>query len=84
VSEEHYIGSSKRSSFLTFLEKYPFVFIIIGAIGIVVTGILMINIYKGANKVRDLLLPLCYSFIPFMISFLLFRLGIGRLINRNK
>ncbi len=74
----------KGHGFRSRLIKYPIVLVILGALGLVFTGISLIGLYKSTTKVSELAKPLMYNFIPFVISFLLFKIGIDELIKRKK
>jgi uncharacterized protein YacL len=65
-------------------RKYPIIFIVIGVLGLLFTSISLLMIYKNANNAKELTMPLVYNFIPFVISFFLFKKGINDLINRKK
>jgi hypothetical protein len=71
----YYIGSGKIPHALGVIRKYPIILIILGSLGLVFSGLSLLNIYKGANKVGELVMPIIYNFIPFTVSFLLLRLG---------
>jgi hypothetical protein len=64
-------------------KKYPVVLLIAGIIGVALTGIYLLDSYRSAQKVSDLLTPLIYGFIPFAFFFLLLKTGINELINRK-
>lgn len=64
------------------LRKYSIVFLILGIIGLVATIIIMINTYKNSANANELVKPLIYGFIPFIIFFALLRIGIKGLSNK--
>lgn len=66
------------------LEKYSAVLMLLGTIGLIYTGLSLIRIYNGNTRIQDMILPLIYNFIPFLISFLLLRVGMNMLIKRSK
>lgn len=66
------------------IRKYPVVLIIVGIIGMVVTTIALISNYKGSKSVSDLLLPITYGFIPFVVSFLIIKIGMKELLGLKK
>jgi hypothetical protein len=80
----HYVGTGKVPPQISGLRKYPVALIIVGVIGFAFTGISLINVYKSSDKAQDIVLPLIYNFVPFVISFLLCRIGISELIKRTK
>jgi hypothetical protein len=65
------------------LKKYPVVVLIVGIIGVALTGIYLLSSYRNAEKVSDLVMPLIYGFMPFALFFLLLKTGVNELINRK-
>jgi hypothetical protein len=64
--------------------KYPVLLLIIGIIGLAGNLIYMISLYTVAASPRELVRPIIYSFIPFIICFIIFRLGVKGFVDRNK
>jgi uncharacterized protein YacL len=76
--------SDNMDSKISRASKYPIVFVVIGALGLTLTGILMLRLYNNTSNVKELMMPLILYFIPFAVSFLLLRFGIQRLSNRKR
>ena len=57
--------------------------LIIGVIGLTATTYLIINSYLKAKNIGALLKPVAIGFIPFLISFAFFKIGIARFIKKN-
>lgn len=66
------------------IREYPVLLIIVGIIGMIVTTIALILNYKGSQNVSELLLPIIYYFIPFVVSFSILKIGIKELLERKK
>lgn len=65
-------------------KKNAIFLLVIGILGIVITGYFVISTYFKAKNIGELLIPVSIGFIPFFISFVLLRLGIGKLLNKKK
>jgi hypothetical protein len=64
-------------------KKLSMLLLVIGILGLVITGYFIINAYFKANNVGGLLKPVTIGFIPFFMSFVLLRLGIKGLLYKN-
>ena len=64
-------------------KKKAIIMIGVGIIGLIITSVLIINNYKEAASSNELLKSIIYNFVPFVISFVLFKLGIKGLTNQN-
>lgn len=65
-------------------KKSGILFLILGLIGLGITGYFMVNSYFNSKTIKELLIPVAIGFLPFFMSFALLRLGIGKLINKKQ
>ncbi|ERI89431.1 hypothetical protein HMPREF1982_04702 [Clostridiales bacterium oral taxon 876 str. F0540] len=63
---------------------YSVILLILGLVCIGGAAIFMIITYKKAASVNELIMPLVYAFIPFLLGFILFKLGMKNLTNKVK
>jgi hypothetical protein len=80
----YFIGNGKVPAPLKGIRRYPVVLIVLGGLGLAFSGLSLVTAYKSSSKVSELILPLIYDFVPFFISFILVKIGINEIINRNK
>jgi hypothetical protein len=80
----HNIGSRKVPPNIKMLKKNPVLALILGLIGAVLTAVSIFITYSSSSNVSELMLPLLYNFIPFIISFVLIKAGIAGLLERKK
>ena len=62
---------------------YPILLIIIGIIGIIATGIVLILRYKSSNNTSELTMPILIGFLPFVVSFMLIKIGMNKLLGKR-
>lgn len=62
---------------------YPILLIIIGIIGIIGTGIVLILRYKSSNNTSELTMPILIGFLPFVVSFMLIKIGMNKLLGKR-
>jgi high-affinity K+ transport system ATPase subunit B len=84
VNPAHYIGSRKVPPNIKMLKKNPVLALVLGLIGAALTAISIFITYSSSSNVSELMIPLLYNFIPFIISFVLIKIGIAGLIERKK
>ncbi|MCM0649820.1 hypothetical protein NBE98_15750 [Clostridium swellfunianum] len=79
-----FAGPEKIPAPVRGLRKYPVILIVVGVLGLVFSAIFLIKSYRSTNKIEELIFPIMYNFIPFFVSFLLFKIGINEFANRKK
>ena len=62
---------------------YPILLITIGIIGIIGTATVLILRYKSSNNASDLTMPILIGFLPFVLSFMLIKIGINKLLGKK-
>jgi uncharacterized membrane protein len=65
-------------------KNYSIIFVAAGVLGIIGTAAYLVGGYKSSNNMQELMKPLIYMFVPFVISFALFKTGINGLVNKKK
>lgn len=80
----YYVGSGKVAPSLRIFQKYPLVTLLLGTAVLAITVLSMISSYKSTNGIKELLIPIAYDFIPFVISFILIKIGFSSLLDRKK
>ncbi len=58
---------------------YSIVLLVLGLLCLIGAAVFMIISYRKASSVNELLMPLIYAFIPFLLGFILFKLGIKKI-----
>jgi uncharacterized membrane protein len=58
-------------------------FIIIGIVGIIATAIVLIFRYKSSSNASELTMPILFGFLPFVVSFMLIKVGINKLLGKK-
>ncbi|MCM8709764.1 hypothetical protein M2651_01850 [Clostridium sp. SYSU_GA19001] len=79
----YFVDAEKVSPFMKVLVKYPFINLLLGSVIFVFTGLSIMSSYKTAKGIKELFLPIVYNFIPFVISFILIKIGMKGLKYRK-
>ncbi|MBL4935756.1 hypothetical protein JK636_08290 [Clostridium sp. YIM B02515] len=58
---------------------YSIVLLVLGLLCLIGAAVFMIISYRKASSVNELVMPLIYAFIPFLLGFILFKLGIKKI-----
>lgn len=65
------------------LKKFPIIYFILGIIILIFTALSIINDYNNAKDAQSLLILLLYKFFPFVISFILLKIGIRGILYKK-
>lgn len=65
-------------------ENFSVILLVAGVAGIIITAVFLISSYRTSNSMQELMRPLIYMFVPFVVSFALFKAGVNGLVNKKK